>query len=368
MKKSLYLLAFALLFLGCKEESIDLPDGMYAKIETDKGEIITTLEYEKSPVTVANFITLAEGKNPFVAEDYKGKPFFDGLTFHRVEKSFMIQSGDPDANGSGGPGYRFKDEFSDLKFDKSGVLAMANGGPGTNGSQFFITHVPTPWLEGKHTIFGYVTGDGMETVNNIEIGDVINSITIIRKGESAKRFDASKVFNDYVTSSLSEQKKQTQEAAAQQKIYEQKFKAAQDKKAAECAAIKTTAENSKSGLQFKMVKKGTGQKPKPGEKFNIYYSGYLENGMIFDTNQAQVAKEAGIYDSRMEAAGRYLPMTLIAGKPVNLVAGFKEAIGKLSYGEKGVFFIPANLAYGAQGAGNVVPPNANLVFEMEMTK
>src|SRR6476661_6864625 len=134
--KKLLLFAICIVVLSCKDDQSKLPDGLYAEIETDKGTITTTLEFEKSPVTVANFVLLAEGKNPFVSKEYKGKPFYDGLTFHRVEKSFMIQGGDPVGDGSGGPGYRFRDEFSNLKFDRSGVLAMANAGPGTNGSQF----------------------------------------------------------------------------------------------------------------------------------------------------------------------------------------------------------------------------------------
>jgi cyclophilin family peptidyl-prolyl cis-trans isomerase len=173
------------------------PEGIFATISTNKGNITVELFYKKTPITVANFISLAEGKNSLVTvERLKGKPFFDGLKFHRVINDFMIQGGDPDGNGSGGPGYAFKDEITDSKFDKAGILAMANSGPATNGSQFFITHKDTPWLNGKHTIYGQVT-QGMTVVNAIAQDDVITKITISRKGEAAKKFDAAKIFADY---------------------------------------------------------------------------------------------------------------------------------------------------------------------------
>jgi peptidyl-prolyl cis-trans isomerase A (cyclophilin A) len=177
----------------------DPNDGIFATISTTKGDIVVKLEYVKAPITVANFISLAEGTNPNVKiEKLKGKPFYDGLKFHRVINDFMIQGGDPDGNGSGGPGYSFKDEFTEeLKFDKGGILAMANSGPATNGSQFFITHKDTPWLNGKHTIFGHVVS-GMENVNKIVQDDIMNKITITRKGAAAKKFDAVKVLADDV--------------------------------------------------------------------------------------------------------------------------------------------------------------------------
>ena len=192
MKFKLSILLFSLLsLLSCKNEQYtDLPDGLYAELETSKGTILLELNYQKAPVTVANFVTLAEGKNTFVKESMKGKPFYDGLKFHRVIPDFMIQGGDPDGNGSGDAGYKFKDEITDLKHDGAGVLSMANSGPGTNSSQFFITHLATPWLDGLHTVFGRVVGNGMETVNKIVQDDYINSVKIIRNGEAAKKFNA----------------------------------------------------------------------------------------------------------------------------------------------------------------------------------
>jgi len=209
MKKNI-LLALVLIasFYSCKNKKNNLPDGLYAQIETNKGTIILQLDMEKAPVTVANFVTLVEGKNEFITDEkLKNKPFFDGLKFHRVIKDFMIQGGDPLGTGSGDTGYKFKDEISDLKFDKGGVLAMANNGPGTNSSQFFITHVETPWLEGKHTIFGHVVEKGMDVVNKIEQDDYMTKVTIIRNGEAAKKFDALKIFHDYFAVESENQKK-----------------------------------------------------------------------------------------------------------------------------------------------------------------
>lgn len=177
------LLTFSLLFSSLSLSTQD--DGIFAHIQTNKGEIVVSLAYEQAPLTVINFISLAEGTKASNKEP--GVPFFDGIVFHRVIDNFMIQSGDPQGTGRGGPGYKFVDEFSDLKHDKPGVLSMANSGPTTNGSQFFITHIPTPWLDGKHSVFGAVIG-GMDVVNSIEKGDVIEHITIQMIGENANNF------------------------------------------------------------------------------------------------------------------------------------------------------------------------------------
>jgi peptidyl-prolyl cis-trans isomerase A (cyclophilin A) len=185
-----------------KMDNDKLADGMYAKFNTNRGVITIKLEMEKTPMTVANFVGLAEGDIPNTAKA-AGVPFYDGLIFHRViskvngdAQDFMIQGGDPTGTGMGGPGYKFKDEFvPDLRHDRPGVFSMANSGPGTNGSQFFITHVPTPWLDNNHTVFGFVV-DGMDVVNATLKGDKIVTLEIIRVGDAAKNFDAPAIFSE----------------------------------------------------------------------------------------------------------------------------------------------------------------------------
>jgi peptidylprolyl isomerase len=336
---------------------------LYAQIETNKGDIIVQLDYEKAPITVANFVTLAEGKNEFITnENLKKRPFYDGLKFHRVIKDFMIQGGDPLGTGSGDTGYKFKDEITDERFDKGGVLAMANNGPATNSSQFFITHLETPWLDGKHTIFGHVVQKGMEVVNKIEQDDYINKIIIIRNGEAAKKFDAVKTFQDYFAVEAENQKNKLEtEAAANAK-----FKAVYDQKATYFAALKTKAIKTPSGLQYVITKKTSGKKPKNGTHIYVQYAGFLENGTLFDSCVGDIAKAYGKYDENRAAQNGYRPMPFQAGQKDGLIPGFIEGLGKLSLGEKAVLFIPSNLAYGEAGAGGVIPPNANIIFEIEL--
>lgn len=170
-----------------------LPDGLYAEMETSKGKILLQLEFEKTPLTVANFVGLAEGSKHYAkgggaAPAPQNKPFYDGLNFHRVIPDFMIQGGCPEGTGRGGPGYRFRDEFDpSLKHDKPGILSMANAGLGTNGSQFFITHKDTPWLDGRHSVFGHVV-QGQDVVNKVVGGDKLIRVKIIRVGDKAKSF------------------------------------------------------------------------------------------------------------------------------------------------------------------------------------
>ena len=369
MKKSISLvLILATLFISCKDKHSKLPDGLYADIETNKGSIIVQLDFEKAPITVANFVSLAEGKNTFVSEEFKGKPFYDGLKFHRVIKDFMIQGGDPLGDGSGDTGYKFRDEISDLRFDGGGVLAMANSGPGTNSSQFFITHVPTPWLEGKHTIFGHVVENGMDVVNKIEQDDFIKKITIIQKGEKAKRFDAVKYFTDFFVHEAENLKKQAIIEAENKKIYDAKYKIVKDQKVVYFETIKKTATTTNSGLRYKIITKGTGKKPTEGTTVYINYSGFLEDGELFDSSVSDVANNFGKLDPQRAQARQYLPIPFEVGRKDGMIPGFIEGIEKLSFGDKAVLFIPSHLAYGAQGAGGVIPPNANIIFEVELVE
>ncbi|RZJ67443.1 MAG: peptidylprolyl isomerase [Flavobacterium sp.] len=367
MKRSIFALLLALAFVSCKDENKDLADGLYAEIHTNKGDILLELEYEKAPITVANFVSLAEGKNPFVDQQFKGKPFYDGLKFHRVVSSFMIQGGDPLADGSGGPGYKFSDEFGGLGHDRAGTLSMANAGPGTNGSQFFITHVPTPQLDGRHSVFGYVV-TGQEVVDSIAQDDVMENVKIIRVGEAAKRFDAVKTFNDYFAKEAESQKKQAAIAAENEKAYQDKYGAVMNGKVTNFAALRKTATKTASGLEFVITKKGSGEKPANGDMTFMNYAGYLENGLLFDSNMIEVVQQYGKFDQNRERGGGYLPMPFKYGPEGQLIPGFKEGMAQLSYGDKAVLFIPASLGYGAAGAGGIIPPDANLVFEVELVK
>ena len=326
-------------------------EGIFATISTNKGDIVLELEYKKTPVTVANFIALAEGKNTFVTqENLKGKPFFDGLKFHRVIKDFMIQGGDPAGNGSGGPGYAFKDEFTDLKHNKAGILSMANSGPATNGSQFFITHKETPWLDGKHTVFGHVT-EGMNVVNTIAANDVITKITIVKKGALAKKFDAAKVFTDYFNNKSEDQKK---------------LEAVKAAKKAYLATAKTTAITTPSGLMYAITQKGTGVKPANGATFYFNYAGYFEDGTLFDSSYEDVNKAYGKFDANRAAQNGYQSFPFEAGKKDGMIPGFIEGLENMGFGDKAIVYIPSNLAYGERGAGTVIPPNTMLIFELEM--
>ena len=369
------LLLFAIISLSltsCKDEYKDLKDGLYAEIETSKGTVLVALDYQKAPIMVANFVTLAEGKNQFVSKEFKGKPFYNGLKFHRVisklngdSEDFMVQTGDPLGNGSGDAGYKCRDEFTDLRHDKPGVLSMANSGPNTNSSQFFITLIATPWLDGKHTVFGSVVGDGMKVVANIMKDDSIKTVTIIRKGEAVKKFDAVKVFNDYFKSDIENQKKQAAIDTENQKIHNEKYKAVKDQKVLYFNTLKQSATKTSSGFKFKITQKSTGDKPKDGQTITIEYAGFLEDGTLFDTSNPTVAKQFGMFDEQRAMQNGYSALPYVMGSN-QMIPGFVEGLNKLKFGEKAIFFIPFALGYGEKGAGNVIPPNANLVFEVEV--
>jgi cyclophilin family peptidyl-prolyl cis-trans isomerase len=375
MFKKLYVLAvLALALASCKTSSrTDLGDGLFADIKTSKGDIIVRLEHDKIPVTVANFVSLAEGNSPFVSENFKGKKYYDGLIFHRVMKDFMIQGGCPTGTGTGNPGYRFMDEFNDsLVHDRKGILSSANSGPGSNGSQFFITHKPTPWLDGVHTIFGEVV-EGMAIVDSIANVPVamgskpvdsvnINTIKIIRNGKEAKKFDAIQIMTDYFDNeeerlAIIEKKKAKKQAEIAGMMAE--F-------AKELETQSGKAKQLPSGLKMLVLKEGDGEKPKIGQKVDVMYSGYLPNGTLFESNYEEIAKKYNTYDEKRAQGGGYMPAAMTYATNSGLVAGFEEGMLTMKVGDKVRLFIPSHMGWGEQGAGPI-PPNSDVIFDVELT-
>jgi peptidylprolyl isomerase len=327
---ALLLPLFSIPFLACNAQA-SRPDGMYATIKTNKGNIVISLEFEKAPMTVGNFAGLAEGS----LDVTKGKPFYNGLTFHRVVADFVIQGGDPAGDGTGGPGYRFPDEIvPELKHDGPGVVSMANAGSNTNGSQFFITREAAPWLDGKHSVFGKVV-EGMDVVKQIQQGDRIESITIQRFGAKAKAFDSS------------------------QKAWDQRLSAAyatlnalnKQKRDADLAFIAQKWPDLTSddrGIFQKGIRKGFGATPQAGNKVSVIYKGMLLDGTVFD----QSALSGG-------------PFSFTIGRG-EVIDGWDIVLGTMQKGEKRLVIIPPELAYGARSIGDVIPPNSFLVFEIEL--
>jgi len=303
-------------------------DGVYAVITTKKGDIVLQLEFQKTPLTVSNFVALAEGT-------MTDKPFYDGLKFHRVIADFMIQGGDPQGTGSGGPGYQFADEFDpSLKFSGPGDLAMANAGPATNGSQFFITHVKTDWLQGKHTVFGHVIA-GQEVVKAIAQGDTMDKVTIVRQGTAAEAFRPTKATFEALR-------------GTSQKRIDDAAKAANAEAKKKIEKLVDGFTENPSGLYFKITKPGSGSKPKKGQTILAHYEGRLTDGKVFDSSYAR--KE---------------PLEFAVGTG-QVIAGWDEGLLDMKVGEKRTLVVPPNLGYGARGAGGVIPPNAWLVFDVEL--
>lgn len=354
-KMTSLILSLVAIVSACSSPKHNLPDGLYADIKTNKGTIVVELTYEKSPITVANFVTLAQGNNPFVDKQYKGKPFYDNITFHRVVPDFVIQAGDPSGTGAGGPGYVFKDEFDpSLTHDKPGTLSMANSGPKTNGSQFFITHRATPHLDNMHSVFGYVV-EGMDVVNSITEGDKMESVKIIAVGKSAQDYNAVKVFRDYHETQAKQDKEQQIHLDNAQKQYADKF-----------SDLKVKATKTDSGLSYVIT--STSDKavqPQIGQDVNVHYAGFFENGMLFDTSLEDVAKQYNVHDQRRSDMNQYIPIPFKFGAKTGLIPGFIEGMEQMKIGEKAVIFIPSHLAYGERGVGPI-PPNTDLVFELEL--
>ena len=364
------LLSAMFVFFSCnsqKKAYKDLGDGLFADIETTKGHIVVKLNYKEVPTTVANFVTLAEGKNNFVKVEYKGKPFYNGTIFHRVIDGFMIQGGDPTGTGMGDPGYRFEDEFvPSLRHNKKGILSMANSGPNTNGSQFFITQVPTPHLDGRHTVFG-------ETVKGEEVIDAIaktprngqdrpnedikiKNITIVANGKDAQKFDAVKVFDNYFKS-----------VAEREKEKEERVKRASAKFLEEIKVQEPQAKVLPSGVKIFTINNGEGKQPKQTEFAMVNYAGYLRNGALFDSNIKEVEESYGKYQAMREQQNGYQPIPFPYTPSAQLIPGFKEALLTMKVGDKIRVFIPATLGYGEAGAGDVIPPNSDLIFDIEIT-
>ena len=332
MNKNFILLISILTLNSCNMNKYsDLSDGLYADLETSKGNIILELYYEQAPTTVSNFVALAEGNHPVVDDQHEGKRYYDGLKFHRVIENFMIQGGDPSGTGSGGPGYQFDDEFNEeLKHDGPGVLSMANAGPGTNGSQFFITHVETPWLDGKHSIFGKVNS-GQDVVDKIEQNDIIKKVKVIRIGEAAKSFNAPKNFENYIS----------------EKSEADILRAEAEKESLE--KLSEGMQETESGLKYKISKEGTGPNAKKDDLLSVHYSLQLVDGSEIDSSFTR---------------GAPIEFTCGVGQ---VIKGWDEAMQLLNKGSKARLIIPSELGYGAVGAGNgVIPPNATLIFDVEL--
>lgn len=304
-------------------------NGIYAKFNTNKGAILVNLTYDKTPGTVGNFIALAEGNLENNSKP-QGTPYYDGLKFHRVIADFMIQGGCPQGTGTGSPGYSFDDEFHpELKHDRPGVLSMANSGPASNGSQFFITHVETPWLDNKHTVFGFVE-EGQEIVDAIAQEDLIDNLEIIRIGTEATAFNAIEAFRTF------EGAREKRDAEAKAALKSQLDEVA--------AGYEETA----SGLRYKILQEGNGKQAVKGANVSVHYKGQLLDGTVFDSSYK-----------------RKQPIDFTVGIG-QVIQGWDEGILLLKVGDKARYVIPSNLGYGASGAGGVIPPNATLIFDVEL--
>lgn len=306
-----------------------MENGIYANIKTEKGTIRIRLTHDKTPGTVGNFVGLAEGKLENRAKPL-GEPYYDGLKFHRVIPDFMIQGGDPNGTGSGGPGYQFDDEFhNELKHSRPGVLSMANAGPGTNGSQFFITHVETPWLDNKHTVFGEVV-EGQEVVDSIAQGDSMINIEIDRVGSEAEQWDAVAAFKSFNAAKAERESAQKEKEVALLESLSQGF------------------DSTESGLRYKIIQKGDGKKAEKGKVVSVHYKGMFPDGGEFDNSFKR---------------GNPIEFPVGIGQ---VIAGWDEGIQLLQVGDKARFVIPPQLAYGSRGAGGVIPPNTTLLFDVEL--
>lgn len=380
MKKGIYFFTLLFLIIGCKSVKYkDLKDGFYAEIQTNKGDVLLELYEDAAPMTVANLISLAEGTNNNVPDSIKGNKFYDGIRFHRVVPNFVIQGGDPTETGRGTPGYRFgseftKDEFGSLlyKHNDAGMLSMANGGPESNGSQFFITHRPIPHLDGKHTVFGKTIVNSLQldalmlqfkdslklkksidsvrmaVVNSIKQLDTINTIEIIRIGSKAKSFDAAKVFDaERDRYSQNQKSRKQQEADAEVARY---AKYLEDKITFLAKMNEPKATKTDIGLSFLMLKKNpSGKKVVTNKPIQSHFTLYTADGV-----QIQSTEESG-QPFVFQLDDEQRPM----------ITGFKEGVKNLRVGEKVRLFIPYHIGFGPDKFGPF-PAKSDLVFEVEI--
>ena len=360
------LFALAINISSCKVVQYpDLEDGLYAEFKTNKGVMVAKLEQEKAPITVANFVSLAEGNNTMVNEKYKKKAFYNGLIFHRIIDKFMIQGGDPLGTGQGNPGYKFNNEsHPDLKHDKPGILSMANSGPNTNGSQFFITEIPKPHLDNGYNVFGeLVIGLNIQdSISNVKtdssnkpIEDVIiEELNIIRKGKLAKNFDAPSIFENHFAEVERLEKEKKERAAAILKATQNQFR-----------EQKAKAVTLNSGLQYYISEKGTGKKLNETSKVLTHYAVYHENGKLIETSNLETAKRLDAVNLKRQAANRYKPFTANLSPDSGMIFGFTEGLKQLHVGDKATLFIPYHLGYGESGTRGI-PGKSNIVFEVEI--
>jgi peptidyl-prolyl cis-trans isomerase A (cyclophilin A) len=348
MKKLLFTLLFlpfaASLFA---QNAVEIADGIYARFVTNKGIIVCQLEYQKTPMTVGNFVGLAEG-NFKVGDKSFATPFFDGLIFHRVIANFMIQGGDPQGTGAGDPGYKFYDEIDPtLKHVGPGILSMANSGPNTNGSQFFITHKETPWLDGKHTVFGHVVS-GQEVVDAIAQNDTMRKVEIIRVGTDAINWNAQAAFDQVYLAKKAAEAQEQAELAQIAAMSQEDYKAYMLQ---EVLSQYPDAKQSATGLVYVILNNGEGGEVKEGNKVSLHYTGtFRRGGKKFDSS-----------------VDRNAPLDF-QYKVQRMIPGFEEGITLIKEGGKILLFIPYYNAYGKQGRPGSIPPYADLVFEIELLK
>lgn len=359
------LLVFAIHLTSCKAQYPDLEDGLYAEFITSKGVMVAKLEQERAPISVANFISLAEGNNTMVSEKYKKKKFYNGVIFHRVMNKFMIQTGDPQGTGQGNPGYKFNGEFHpDLKHDKPGILSMANSGPNSNGSQFFITEIPKPHLDNKYNVFGtLVIGLNIQdSISNVKTDNrdkpledvIIEELNILRKGKTAKQFDAPSVFENHFAEVERIEKEKKAKAAAILKATLDKF----EMQSANAISLD-------SGLKYYISEKGNGEDLKETSKVLTHYAVYFENGKLLETSKLEIAEKLDAVNEKRKAANRYEPLEADIGPDAGMIAGFKEGLQQLQVGDKATLFIPYHLAYGEAGTRGI-PGKSNVIFEVEI--